>query len=333
MKPAYRTATIAAGAAAAIIIAVAVFALGGNTAGPLTAPATKEEGTLAGETFSAGNFTATVVEDDAERFLAKVENKGPTLDHAAAFAVAKRVNENTCEPQGVVIANFQVSRQQGGNLVPSQDSLRGGATVDIDSKQANLNNIPVGDDVETAIYVMRLQPGSIRATDLVQRIDLQAGGQQQNATYLQAFESCLQKTGKGYPLLLHLENLPRASQTFYFTVTDGATGNKYETALKTSLQGDIPKELFWPPSRDGWLAGNFTKDNGPAPFWLEKPTALTIALKVVDSTGQVIIGGSQPEKAVSLDGLHESSLDFAEVAKGNAVPIYPKYWQIPVDLG
>lgn len=296
MKPAYRAATIAAGAAAVIIIAVAaaVFALYGGTTATIPAPAQQGK-QLAGQTFSAGNFTATVVEDDAGRFLARLENKGPTLEHAAAFAVAKRVNENTCEPQGVVVANFQASPQQDGNLVPDQDSLKGGSTVDIDSKQANLNSIPVGDDVETAIYIMRLEPGSIRATDLIQRIDLRAGGQQQQqqqAAYLQAFESCLQKFGKGYHLLLHLQNLPKASQTLYFTVADPATGNKYETAIKTSLQGDIPKELFWPPSADGWLAGNFTKDNGPAPSWLENPPALTVTLKVVDSNGQVVNSGS-----------------------------------------
>lgn len=40
------------------------------------------------------------------------------------------------------------------------------------------------------------------------------------------------------------------------------------------------------------------------------------------------------EKQVQLsgDGLKTVSLDFFEIAKGNVVPIYPKYWEVDIDL-
>lgn len=129
-----------------------------------------------------------------------------------------------------------------------------GSITKIDSRQANLNNnLPVGDDLKTSSYILRLYPDSVRAVDLVQRIDLQTGASAATAgqTDLQAFENCIQKSGKGYLLLLHLQNLTRSSQTF-LTVAAGASGNRYDTALKTPLQGDVPKGLFWPPSREGW---------------------------------------------------------------------------------
>jgi hypothetical protein len=302
----------------------------------------QQRGFLAGKSFTSGNFTVTVVEDSESRFLAKLENRGPTLENTGAFAVKNRLNEN-CEPQGIVVANFQISQQgndssNNSKLVIVPDSIKQGSTVNIDSRQAagsNMPKIPVGNDVKTTIYIMRLEPNSVKATDLVQRIDLQnEANNTSNQTELQSSESCLQKSGKGYPLLLHLKNPSPGSQVF-FTITDSVENKQYETALKMTSQGssnnnnNVPNELFWPPSREGWLANNFTQTNGPAPTWMENPQELTLSVKVVKDSGSNI---QEFKKVVKLDGLHESSLDFVNVAEGKAVPIYPKYWEISVDL-
>jgi hypothetical protein len=268
--------------------------------------------------YSSGNFTATVVQDSASRFLARVQNNGPTLEPAGAFVVKRTLNEN-CEPQGIVAANFQGVRD-GQRLVPRPDSLESGASVDIDSRNANLNIIPTGPDVETSIYIMKLEPNSIRATELVERIDIQKAGTGE----LERFEDCLQESGKGYPLLLLMSG-PDPGSKVYFTVTDSA-GNSYETALEASQDGEAPDELYWPPSRTGWLAANFTQGSGPAPSWSE-PETLTLKVSVVQG-GQV----QEFEQSVSLSEPRESEIDFVEVAKGNAVPVYPKFWELRVDL-
>lgn len=271
-----------------------------------------------GASYSSGNFTATVLEDSTGRFLARVQNDGPTLEPAGAFVVKRTVNEN-CEPQGIVAANFQAVRN-GQQLIPRPDLLEAGASVDIDSRNANLNVIPVGPDVETSIYILALEPNSIRASELVERIDIQ----KTNSTELQKFEECLAESGRGHPLLLHLTN-PVSGSKVYFTVTDSA-GNSYQTALEASPDGPAPAELFWPPSRAGWLAANFTQGSGPAPAWSDQQT-VTLTVQVVES-GQV----QEFTQTISLSELTESSIDFVEVAKGNAVPIYPKFWEIKVDL-
>ena len=85
-------------------------------------------------TYSSGNFTVSVVRDSASRFLAKMQNNGPTLEPAGALVVKRTLNEN-CEPQGIVAANFQGVRD-GQRLVPRPDSLESGASVDIDSHNA-----------------------------------------------------------------------------------------------------------------------------------------------------------------------------------------------------
>ncbi len=271
-----------------------------------------------GTSYSSGDFTATVLEDSAGRFLARVQNSGPTLEPAGAFVVKRTVNEN-CEPQGIVAANFQAVRD-GQALVPRPDSLQGGASVDIDSRNANLNIIPVGPDVETYIYILKLEPDSIRASELVERIDIHTTG----TSELEQFEECLGESGRGYPLLLHLLG-PAPGSKAYFTITDGA-GNVYQTALEASQDGPAPEELFWPPSRTGWLAANFTQGSGPAPAWQE-PETVTLTVQVVQS-GQA----QEFSQTVQLSGPAESPVDFVQVAKGEAVPIYPKYWEIKVDL-
>lgn len=291
--------------AAAIAITLAVIAYSGQIGST-------------SRTLSSGNFTATILEDNAGRFLARVQNNGPTLEPAGAFVVKRTMNEN-CEPQGIVATNFQAVRD-GQRLVPRPDSLEGGASVDIDSRKANLNTIPVGPDVETSIYILELEPGSTRATGLVERIDIQ----KTDVTELAQFEDCLQESGSGYPLLLRLAN-PASGSQVYFTVTDSA-GNSYETALETSPEGQAPEELFWPPSRTGWLAANFTQASGPAPAWSD-PETVTLTVRIVES-GQI----QEFKQTISLSELTESSIDFTEVAKGNAVPIYPKFWEIQVDL-
>ncbi len=268
--------------------------------------------------YSSGNFTATVVQDGASRFLARVQNNGPTLEPAGAFVVKRTLNEN-CEPQGIVAANFKAVRD-GQRLIPTPDLLESGKSVDIDSKNANLNTIPTGSDVETSIYILKLAPNSIQATELVERIEIQ----KVDSSELQRFEDCLQESGRGYPLLLYLTN-PASGSKAYFTLTDSA-GHTYETALEASPDGQVPKELYWPPSKTGWLAANFTQGSGPAPSLLDAET-LTLKVKVVES-GQI----HEFEQTVSLSEPNQSSIDFVEVAKGNAVPVYPKYWEIKVDL-
>lgn len=271
-----------------------------------------------GASYSSGDFTATVLEDNTNRFLARVQNNGPTLEPAGAFVVKRTINEN-CEPQGIVAANFQAVRD-GQSLIPRPDSLQSGTSVDIDSRNANLNIIPTGSDVETSIYILALEPNSVRASELVERIDIQTT----NTTELQKFEECLGESGRGYPLLLLLTN-PASGSKVYFTVEDSA-GNSYQTALETSPDGPAPEALYWPPSRTGWLAANFTQASGPAPAWLE-PETVTVRVQVVQS-GHV----QEFSQTVSLSEPVESPIDFVEVAKGNAVPIYPKYWEIDLNL-
>lgn len=295
----------------AIIGAIAIAAVG-----VLLELSTNTLSPASSKVYSAGNFSVRVIEDTSSRFLAKVENTGAPLDNAAAFAVRKGLNEN-CEPQGVVVANFQV-RTEGGRPVPDPDSIPGNASVTLDSQQVKLNVIPTGPDFETAVYILGLKPGSIQANELIERIPIR----QLNATELELYETCLQQKDIGYPLQLKLVNLQRDTQV-YVTVDDSSA--KYETALDIAPDAPAVSKLFWPASRSDWLSANFTQASGPAPAWGDAGE-LHLSVSIV-SSGQVssFEGSAQPR-------LVTTSLDFFEVAKGEPLPSYPKYWEIQVDL-
>ncbi len=291
---------VAAGIAiAAIGIAIAFYA------GP---PAAEQS-------YAAGDFTVHVVEDTGSKFLARLENNGPALNNAAAFAVRKGLNDN-CEPQGIVVANFQV-RNEGGRLVPNPNSLPGNASVTLDSRQSNLSIIPRGPDFETAVYVLGLEPGSIRANELVQKIPIQ----QPESTELEQFESCQQAFG-GYPLQLRLSN-PQPGMQVYATVSDQSAS--YETALDISPDAPALPALYWPASRNDWLTANFTEPAGPVPAWQDIET-VHVSVRVVYQGQTFSFEDSVTPRLVT------TSLDFFEVAKGSPLPSYPRYWEVEVDL-
>lgn len=270
------------------------------------------------QSYSAGDFTVSVIEDSGSRFLARLENNGPALSPAAAFAVKKGLNNN-CEAQGIVVSNFKVENK-AGKPVPVPDSIPANSEVTMDSSNANLPSIPTGAGFETAVYVFKMQPDSLLASELVQKIpvhDLAAGEQE-------LFEDCLQNAGRGYPLLIKVANPQKGSQT-YFTLTDGA-GNTYESALVIDENARETSELYWPPSRDGWLASNFTRQSGPAPAWQEAPE-VTLSVKTVSAAG------TQEFSKVFSPEMQIATLDFEQVAQGNSVPAYPKFWEIQVDMG
>ena len=50
------------------------------------------------------------------------------------------------------------------------------------------------------------------------------------------------------------------------------------------------------------------------------------------SAKMVIAGHIEQFEAQVVPELRMASLDFVEVAKGNAAPVYPKYWEVRVDL-
>jgi adenylate cyclase len=60
-------------------------------------------------------------------------------------------------------------------------------------------------------------------------------------------------------------------------------------------------------------------------LWQGQPT-LQVSAKTV------IAGHVEQFEAQIAPELRTASLDFVEVAKGNAVPVYPKYWEIQIDL-
>ena len=263
--------------------------------------------------YNSGNITVHVLEDSSRKFLAEVENSGPALDNSAAFAVKKGLNGD-CEPQGIVVSNFNVENKNG-NLSPNPDSIPANGKVTIDSASANLNNIPPS--TETAVYILQLEPGSIRAADVLYTIPIQ----QSNSTELEQYEDCL--AGAGYPLLFRLTGLQKGSQA-YLTV-DGGGGEKYETSFSIAQNAPDLDAVYWPDSRQNWLKGNFTQQSGPAPLWQEQQT-LQISAKTV------IAGHVEQFEAQVAPELRTASLDFVEVAKGNAVPVYPKYWEVRIDL-
>ncbi|HEX9678440.1 hypothetical protein [Nitrososphaera sp.] len=71
-----------------------------------------------------------MLEDTGNRFLARVENSRSALGSTAAFAVRKRPIEN-CEPQRIVVANFDV-RDQGRMPVPNPDFMPRDSSVTLD---------------------------------------------------------------------------------------------------------------------------------------------------------------------------------------------------------
>ena len=267
-------------------------------------------------TYAQGDFTVSVLEDSSGRFLARVENGGPALDSAGAFGVKKGLNEN-CEPQGIVVANFDV-RNQGGNPVPNPDSIPGDASVTLDSRRANLNVIPTGPDFETSVYILRFEPGSIQAVDLIERIPIQ----EPVSTELELFESCLKERGAGYPLQLKLVNPQKDTQAF-ITITDSS--DIYETAISVGPNAPDSSILFWPASKSNWLSANYTRASGPAPAWGDQEQ-VHVSVSVVSGDEVTTFEGDVTPR------LAEASLDFFEVAKGNSLPSYPRYWEIQVDL-
>jgi hypothetical protein len=262
--------------------------------------------------YNSGNITVHLLEDSSRKFLAEVENSGPSLDNAAAFAVKKGLNGD-CEPQGIVVSNFQVENDNG-NLSPNHDSIPANGKVTIDSASANLNNIPPS--TETTLYILQLEPGSIRAAGVLYTIPIQ----QSNSTELEQYEDCL--AGSGYPLLFRLTGLQKDSQA-YLTVDGG--GEKYETSFSIARNAPDLDAVYWPDSKQNWLKGNFTQQSGLAPLWQGQQT-LQISAKTV------VAGHFEQFEAQVVPELRMASLDFVEVAKGNTVPVYPKYWEVRVDL-
>lgn len=261
--------------------------------------------------YNSGDITVHVLEDSSRKFLTEVENSGLALDNAVAFAIKKGLNGD-CEPQGIVVSNFKVENKDG-NLVPNPDSIPANGRVTIDSASANLNNIPPS--TETTIYILELAPSSIRATNVLHQIPIQ----QSNSTDLEQYEDCL--AGRGYPLLLKLTGLQKGSQA-YFTVDNG--GKKYETSFFLAPDAPDFPAVYW-PDRQNWLQANFTQQAGPAPAWQE-PQTLNVTVRTV------VAGHIKQFEAQVVPELRTASLDFVEVAKGNAVPVYPKYWEVRIDL-
>jgi hypothetical protein len=158
-----------------------------------------------------------VLEDSSRKFLAEVENSGPSLDNSAAFAVKKGLN---------------------GNLSPNHDSIPANGKVTIDSASANLNNIPPS--TETTVYILQPEPGSIRAEGVLYTNPIQ----QSNSTELEQYEDCL--AGSGYPLLFRLTGLQKDSQA-YLTVDGG--GEKYETLFSIAQNAPDLDAVYWPDSK------------------------------------------------------------------------------------
>lgn len=301
---------IIGGAAAAIVIAAVIIA---------TYPMAPPNKSI--RSYSSGNFTAHVIEDNSNRLLVKLENKGPLLNDTGAFLVRQGFN-NDCEPQGVIVSNFNVGTR-AGQPFPAPDYIPDRSNITLDSASARIDTIPIGDSLRTEVYILKLKPDSIIASDIVEQITIR------DANLTQIFDNCLQQTGKGYPVLLKVAN-PQPGSITYFTLEDNATGIKYETVLDVNNNAPKLNEIYWPPSRDGWLADNFTKQAGPAPAWKteELPRQLVLTVATTDSTGQI----HQSAYPIELAKTRTFSVDFPEQAKGKIVPPYPQFWQIVVDV-
>ena len=263
--------------------------------------------------YHSGDITFHVLEDNSRKFLVQIENRGSTLENAGAFAVKKGFNEN-CEPQGIVVTNFQVENRDGGQAM-NPSSIPANGTVTIDSAKANLSTIPPS--METTIYVLRMDPSSLLAQEVLHEVRIQ----QSNSTELQLYEDCL--AGRGYPLLLKLTGLQKGSQA-YFTIIDDNSGEKYETSFSLAQNAPDFQAIYW-PDRQNWLQANFTRQSGPAPSWQE-PQALDISIRTV------VAGKIEQFEAQTTPELRTASLDFVEAARGNPVPVYPRYWEVAIDL-
>ena len=270
----------------------------------------------AGRTYTQGDFTVHVLEDTGSRFLARVENGGPSLSSAGAFAVKKGLNSN-CEPQGIVLTNFDV-REQGGNPTPNPDFIPGDSSVTLDSRRPDLNVIPTDPDFETTVYILRFEPGTIQAADLIERIPID----EPDSTEVELFENCLEEQGSGYPLQLKLVN-PQKDTRAFITITDSST--RYETAIAVGSDAPDLSTMFWPASKSNWLAANYTQSSGPAPEWNDQEQVF-ISVSVVSGDEVITFEDDVEPRLVT------TSLDFFEVARGNPLPSYPKYWEVQVDL-
>lgn len=294
---------IGGAAAAAISIVIALYA-------------TSSFETIGAKSYTAGDFTVRILEDTGSRLLADVQNNGPELSDAAAFVVRKGLGEG-CEPQGIVISNFSVN-EVAGKLIPNPDSLPANSKATLDSRNVNLPSIPTGPNFETIVYILGLEQDSIRAEKLIQEVPIH----RLNSTELEAFEACLQREDKGYPLELRITN-PQKDTRVFFRVTDASTS--YDTGLSIGANVPDPALLFWPTSNSGWLAGNYTEFSGPAPAWKDQEQ-VRVSVRVV-SGGEV----TEFEDNVT-PRLVTASHDFVDVAKGDPLPAHPKFWQIDVDL-
>jgi hypothetical protein len=263
--------------------------------------------------YHSDDITFHVLEDSSRKFLAQVENRGPALENAGAFAVKKGLNEN-CEPQGIVVTSFQVENRDGRQVM-NPSSIPANSTVTIDSAKANLSTIPPS--TETTVYIFRMDPSSLLAREVLHEVRIQ----QSNSTELEHYEGCL--AGRGYPLLLKLTGLQKGSQA-YFTIIDDSSGEKYETSFSFAQNAPDFPAVYW-PDRQNWLQANFTRQSGPAPSWQE-PHILDVTVKTV------VTGKVEQFNARVTPELRTTSLDFVEAAKGNAVPIYPRYWEVGVSL-
>lgn len=69
--------------------------------------------------------------------------------------------------------------------MPNPDSIPANGSVNIDSQKANIAALPAS--TETTIYILQLEPNSIRATDVIHKFTMQ----QSNSTELEQYEDCL----------------------------------------------------------------------------------------------------------------------------------------------
>ena len=98
-----------------------------------------------------------------------------------------------------------------------------------------------------------------------------------------------------------------------------------QTSFSIAQNASDLAAVYWPDSKQNWLKGNFTQQSGPAPLWQGQQTLQISTKTVIADHVEQFEAQLEPE-------LRTASLDFVEVAKGNAVPIYPKYWEVQIDF-
>ncbi len=272
------------------------------------------------KTYSSGDFRVEILQDNPSRFVARLYNDGPTQSYAVAFAVKKSYTDS-CEPQGMVVSNFTVA-EYGGDLYPEPNVLESGSFVEIDSRQANQANL-VAQDVQTAVYVMRMAPASIEVLGPIEKIPVQ----EFSTSELELFEQCVQANDKGYPLLFMISNPTIGTQTF-ITITD-SSGKVYETRLYVDETAYSLKETYWPNSSESWFSNNFVRTMGPSPWFKEPGEELTIHVRTeIESESKEFTA----TVVLTPEHLKEIEPDFATAAAGYASPVYPKFWEIPIDM-